>query len=78
MPLLSFLVLVGVGILTVAAMYWHEPGDTTPIRVAPLTRFTIGALTLGIFFFGIFPQPILRLLENPTPLPTTPIHTAAR
>ena len=82
-------VLVAIGILTVAAgfyyylrivaaMYWHEPGDATPIKVAPLTRFTIGALTLGIFFFGIFPQPILRLLENPTPLPTTPIHTATR
>ncbi len=81
--------LVGIGILTgatgfyyylriVAAMYWHEPGDTTPITIAPLTRFTIGALTLGIFFFGIFYQPILRLLENPAPLPVTPIHTAAR
>jgi NADH-quinone oxidoreductase subunit N len=82
-------VLVGIGILTVAAgfyyylrivaaMYWHEPGDTTPITIAPLTRLTIGALTFGIFFFGIFPQPILRLLENPAPLPSTPIHTAAR
>ena len=58
-------------------MYWQEPGDTTPITIAPLTRFTIGALTFGIFFFGIFPQPILRLLENPTPLPSGSIHTAA-
>ena len=82
-------VLVAIGILTVAAgfyyylrivaaMYWHEPGDATPIKVAPLTRFTIGALTFGIFFFGMFPQPILRLLENPATLPATPIHTAAR
>ena len=37
-------------------MYWQEPGDKTPITIAPLTRVTIGALTFGIFFFGIFPQ----------------------
>jgi NADH-quinone oxidoreductase subunit N len=81
--------LVGIGILTVAAgfyyylrivaaMYWQEPGDTTPITIAPLTRTAIGALTLAIFVFGIFPQPILRQLKDPAPLPTTPIHAAAR
>jgi NADH-quinone oxidoreductase subunit N len=83
-------ILVGVGILTVAAgfyyylrivaaMYWQEPGDTTPIIMAPLTRFAIGALTIGIFFFGIFPQPILNLLKEPARLPEPhEIHTAAR
>lgn len=81
--------LVAIGILTVAAgfyyylrivaaMYWYEPGDTTPITVAPLTRTAIGALTVAVFLFGIFPQPILRQLKDPAPLPTTPIHTAAR
>jgi NADH-quinone oxidoreductase subunit N len=69
-------VLIGLGIITVAAgfyyylrvvaaMYWAEPGDDTPITVAPLTKFTIGALTLSIFVFGIFPQPILSSLRGP-------------
>ena len=67
--------LVGVGIVTVAtgfyyylrvvaAMYWQEPGDDTVITISPLTRFTIGALTLFIFIFGIFPQPILNSLKG--------------
>ncbi len=68
-------VLIGLGIITVAAgfyfylrvvaaMYWAEPGDDTPITVAPLTKFAIGALTLFIFVFGIFPQPILASLKG--------------
>ena len=48
----------------VAAMYWQEPGDDTVITVAPLTKFAIGALTLFIFVFGIFPQPILKSLKG--------------
>ena len=68
-------ILIGLGIITVAAgfyyylrvvaaMYWQEPGDETPIILAPLTKFTIGALTVGIFVFGIFPQPILASLKG--------------
>ena len=82
-------VLVGIGIVTVAAgfyyylrvvaaMYWQEPGDDTPITIAPLTRTVIGGLTLAIFVFGIFPQPILRQLENRLPLTQLPVHTAQR
>jgi NADH-quinone oxidoreductase subunit N len=79
-------VLIGIGIITVAAgfyyylrvvaaMYWQEPNDDTKITIAPLTRFTIGALTFAIFFFGIFPQPILNSLK-----PTVQVmaHTAQR
>ncbi len=51
----------------VAAMYWQEPNDDRAIPLAPLTRFTVGALTFGIFFFGIFPQPILKMLREPPP-----------
>ena len=72
-------VLVGIGIITVAAgfyyylrivaaMYWQEPNDDTKIIVNPLSKFTIGALTAAIFFFGIFPQPILNSLHG-TPVP---------
>jgi NADH-quinone oxidoreductase subunit N len=68
-------VLITIGIVTVAAgfyyylrvvaaMYWQEPTDDTPIVLAPITRFTIGALTFLIFFFGVFPQPILNSLKG--------------
>ena len=72
-------VLVGIGIITVAAgfyyylrivaaMYWQEPNDDTKITLNPLSKFTIGALTAAIFFFGIFPQPILNSLHG-APIP---------
>lgn len=68
-------VLIGVGVITVAAgfyyylrvvaaMYWQEPNDDTPIKLGFLTRFTIGALTALIFIVGIFPQPILNMLRE--------------
>ena len=75
-------VLVGIGIVTVAAgfyydlrvvaaMYWQEPNDDRVITITPLTRLTIGALTLGVFVFGIFPQPILKMLREQPPVPVT-------
>jgi NADH-quinone oxidoreductase subunit N len=71
-------VLIGIGIITVAAgfyyylrvvaaMYWQEPNDDTPIRLGGLTKFTIGALTALIFLIGIFPQPVLAMLESKAP-----------
>jgi NADH-quinone oxidoreductase subunit N len=67
--------LLGIGVITVgagfyfylrvvAAMYWAEPGDETPIVIAPLTRVAIFFLTLSIFFFGIFPQSLLNSLKD--------------
>lgn len=78
--------LVGIGVVTVAAgfyfylrvvtaMYWEEPDDDTPIKIGPLTRVTIGGLTLLVFFFGIFPQPILTMLK-PKPVPISAAHAA--
>ncbi|MEA3209402.1 MAG: NADH-quinone oxidoreductase subunit [Chthoniobacter sp.] len=68
-------VLVGIGIITVAAgfyyylrvvaaIYWQAPNDDTPIVVQPITRCAVGVLAFAIFFFGIFPQPILNSLHN--------------
>lgn len=70
----SHYVLLGIGVLTVgagfyyyirvvAAMYWQEPNDDTPIRICASTRIVITALIVAIFFFGIFPQPILNMLR---------------
>jgi NADH-quinone oxidoreductase subunit N len=69
-------VLAGIGIVTVAAgfyyylrvvaaMYWNEPGDDTKITISPLSKIVIFALTASIFLFGIFPQPVLDVLEGP-------------
>jgi NADH-quinone oxidoreductase subunit N len=76
--------LVGIGIITVAAgfyyylrviaaMYWQSPNDSTPITVSPLTRFAITGLTFLIFFLGIFPQPILHMLQR-DPAPAVAAH----
>jgi len=75
-------VLAAIGIVTVGAgfyyylkvvraMYWLDPASDAAIPVAPLTRFTIAALTFLIFFFGIYPAPILNSLF------ATPIATNA-
>jgi len=72
--------LVSIGIVTVAAgfyfylrivaaMYWQQPNDDRPITFSFLTRLTIGGLAAAIFFFGIFPQPILTMLRK-TPAAT--------
>jgi NADH-quinone oxidoreductase subunit N len=66
-------VLAGIGVVTVGAgfyyylkvvraMYWLDPSGETAIPVAPATRFTIIALAGLIFFFGIYPAPILNSL----------------
>ena len=74
--------LVGAGIVTVAAgfyfylrvvaaMYWQQPNNDTPIHIGALTRTTIAALTALIFFFGVFPQPIRAMLkDSPVKAPT--------
>jgi NADH-quinone oxidoreductase subunit N len=85
-------VLVALGVITVAAgfyyylrvvgaMYWQDPAEDTKIRMSFLTRFTIGGLTLAIFVFGIFPQPILGTLADhrpatavTLPIPGLPLH----
>ena len=42
--------------------------DATPIKLAPLTRFSIVALSILIVVFGVWPKPILeQLKEGPRP-----------
>jgi NADH-quinone oxidoreductase subunit N len=68
-------VLVAIGVLTVGAgfyyylkvvraMYWLDPSGESGIPVAPLTRVTIVALAGLIFFFGVYPAPIVRSLSG--------------
>jgi NADH-quinone oxidoreductase subunit N len=68
-------VLVVIGAVTVAcgfyyylkvvrAMYWQPVPDGAPtIPVAGSTKFLIGFFCVGILFLGIFPQPLLAMLQ---------------
>ena len=38
----------------VAAMYWYEPNDTTPIQVSSLSKAVMALLVVSIFVFGPF------------------------
>ena len=79
--------LVGIGIVAVAAgfyyylkviaaMYWQEPTDATPIEIAPLTGIAITVLGVLVIVFGIFPAPILAQLREPVRAPAP--HVAQR
>ena len=68
-------VLVGLGVVTVgagfyyylrvvAAMYWYEPSDTTPIQVSALSKLVMAGLVICIFFFGVNPRPVLSALQS--------------
>lgn len=69
-------VLLLLGIITVAAgfyyylkvvraMYWLEPVRTEKIALSPLTRWSLITLTALIFVTGVYPKPILGMLQKP-------------
>ena len=66
-------VLLGVAIFSAAcgfyyylkiirAMYWQEPDEDTPVQTPLLARFALILLAILVFVFGIFPDPVIRLL----------------
>jgi NADH-quinone oxidoreductase subunit N len=70
--------LIGIGIIAVAAgfyyyikviaaMYWQESEDATPITIAPLTRVAITVFGALIIILGIVPAPILSQLSQAHP-----------
>ena len=78
-------VLLALGVITVgagfyyyfrvvAAMYWHDPLETTPITVAPLSKITISLLIASIFYFGINPNPVLSALRTSAPSVAAAAH----
>ena len=78
-------VLIGIGIVAVAAgfyyyirviaaMYWREPEDATPIAITPTTRIAITVLGVLIIALGILPGPVLSQLKERTP--SAPAHLA--
>jgi NADH:ubiquinone oxidoreductase subunit 4 (subunit M) len=56
-------------------MYWLEPAETAPIPVSRLARVTMIALAASIFFFGVYPAPILNSLSAP---PAPPVLAVSR
>src|SRR6266516_1859594 len=78
--------LVVIGVITVGcgfyyylkvvrAMYWQSTAKTDKIPVSALSRFAMSALILATIGLGIYPQPILRALNPPSPVAaaTSPI-----
>lgn len=49
----------------VAAMYWRESEDETPITCTFMTKAAVVILSVLILVFGIFPPPILDMLKVP-------------
>jgi len=68
---LAFLAIITVGagfyyyLKVVRAMYWLEAASQDAIAVAPLSRLTMIGLATLIFFFGVFPSPILHGISGP-------------
>ncbi len=81
-------ILVAIGVITVAAgfyyylrviaaMYWQEPNDDTPIIIGPLSKTVITGLTAAIIIFGVYPGPLLHALR-PAPVAGQPVAIEAR
>ena len=73
--------LVVIGVITVGcgfyyylkvvrAMYWLEPVKAEPVPLSALSRLTMILLIAAIFVLGVYPQPVLNALNQPT-RPTT-------
>ena len=77
--------LVGIGVVAVgagfyyyirviAAMYWREPEDATPITITCTTRFAVCLLGVLIIALGVLPGPVLGQLKSRAP--SSPAHIA--
>ena len=47
----------------VRAMWWAEPGTLAPVSLPPTSKTSITILTVATIVLGVFPQPILALLN---------------
>jgi NADH-quinone oxidoreductase subunit N len=62
----------------ITAMYWHEPSETVPIVVSPLTKLSVGGLAVLVIVLGIWPGPILSQLREPARVPFIEPNLAAK
>ncbi len=64
-------------IRVVAAMYWQEPNDNTPIAISSLSKASVSVLAVLVIVLGLWPKPILdQLHEIPRPAPAS-THVAS-
>ena len=56
-------------------MYIEEPEDSSPLRMAPLTNGILVVLLAGMVFVGVYPGPLLDLIETASRV-LTPFATA--
>jgi NADH-quinone oxidoreductase subunit N len=65
------IIAVGAGfyyyIRLIAAMYWQEPGENTPITIAPLSKISVSALAVLVILLGLWPKPVLDQLRGTAP-----------
>ena len=47
----------------VRAMWWMPPGELAPVGLPPISKACVGVLTLATLVLGVYPQPILALLQ---------------
>jgi NADH:ubiquinone oxidoreductase subunit 4 (subunit M) len=47
-------------------MYWETSANEIPVPLSGLSRLAMSVLIAGIIFFGVYSQPILNALKQPT------------
>lgn len=47
----------------VRAMWWNNPGELGPVTLPPISKACVALLTAATLILGIYPQPILALLQ---------------
>ena len=47
----------------VRAMWWAPPGDLAPVELPIISKVCVAALTIATLVLGVYPQPILTLLQ---------------
>ncbi|MGD9419635.1 MAG: NADH-quinone oxidoreductase subunit N [Verrucomicrobiota bacterium JB025] len=47
----------------VRAMWWAEPGELAPVTLPGISKACVALLTIATLVFGIYPQPILALIQ---------------
>jgi len=58
----------------IAAMYWQEPNDSTPIQSGLLSRISISVLAVLIIVLGVNPKPLFDKLHDQIPVISVAKH----
>ena len=53
-------------LMVIKRMYLDEPDEPTPLRLDISLRVLLTGLIAAVVFFGIYPGPLLNLIEDAT------------